>query len=41
MLHELKYDEENAILVLVFKYHFLQNDVEPLFIKVKEIDTKG
>ena len=37
MLHELKYDEENAIVVLVFKYHFLQNDVEPLFIRVKEL----
>ena len=37
MLHELKYDEENAIVVLVFKYHFLQIDVEPLFIKLKEM----
>lgn len=37
MVHELKYDEENCIVVLTFKYHFLYKDVEPLFLQVKEM----
>jgi len=37
MLHELKYDEENGIIVLAFKYHFLHKDVDPLFLQVKEL----
>jgi len=37
MEHELKYDEKNKIVILSFKYHFLYNDVEPLFLKVKEM----
>jgi hypothetical protein len=37
MEHELKYDKENEIVVLSFKYHFLQKDVDPLFLKVKEM----
>jgi len=35
MIHELKYDEKNDIVILAFKYHFLHTDVEPLFLKVK------
>jgi len=35
MVHELKYDEENEILVLTFKNHFLFSDVEPIFSQVK------
>jgi len=37
MLHELMYDEKNDIVVLAFKFHFLHKDVDPLFLKVKEM----
>ena len=37
MEHELKYDIENEIVVLSFKNHFLQKDVDPLFQQVKEM----
>jgi hypothetical protein len=37
MEHELKYDEENAIGVLIFKNHFLQKEVDPIFIEVKNM----
>ena len=37
MEHELKYDEQNNIVVLAFKNHFLHNDVDSLFLRVKEM----
>jgi hypothetical protein len=37
MEHELKYDEKNNIVILAFKNHFLYNDVDPLFLQVKDM----
>jgi hypothetical protein len=37
MEHELKYDEQNEVVVLTFTNHFLYKDVEPLFLKVTEL----
>ena len=37
MEHELRYDEKNEIVVLAFKYHYLQKDVDPLFLLVKNL----
>jgi len=37
MVHEIFYDEKDNIVVLKFKYHFLFQDVEPIFIQVFEL----
>ena len=37
MEHELKYDEQNEIVILSFKNHLLYKDVDRLFLRVKEL----
>jgi hypothetical protein len=37
MVHELSYDEENEIAVLVFKSHILLKDIDAIFSKLKEL----
>lgn len=37
MEHEIKYDQENELVVLEFKNHFMLKDVEPIFIMVDKI----
>jgi len=37
MVHELSYDEENGIAVLIFKSHILLRDIDAIFTKLKEL----
>jgi len=37
MVHELSYDEENGIIVLTFKNHFLHSDVQPIISTIKKL----
>lgn len=37
MVHELKYDEDNQVGMLIFKYHFQFADVDPIFTELEKV----